>query len=147
MSIIDFAISTTAIPGAGYIAVCFISGLMTRYRRRLPTIQDRSSISEFVPNPAGFDLGTNESTGALVEIAFHQIQDYWDEQRLIAELLAQEPTFTDVVVPFRRLVRPQPSDQDLIALAKQLRYPDAAKWSYKRRLSQSIRADLLKLAV
>ena len=54
----------------------------------------------------------------------------------------------DHVVPFVRPVQQkQWTDAELIRLAKQHRFPGSGKWSYTRRLSSQIRADLIQLAV
>jgi hypothetical protein len=61
---------------------------------------------------------------------------------------APKPRITNVVVPFKRKVKPQLqlSDAELIKLAKQFKYPGSSKWGRNRRLSQRVRTELLRLA-
>jgi hypothetical protein len=56
-----------------------------------------------------------------------------------------EPKISDTVVPFIRPVRTY-SDLALIRMAKKIGYPGAKKWSFNRKLSRTVRAELLRLA-
>lgn len=63
----------------------------------------------------------------------------------VAEAIAQiEVAYRDVIVPFKRPV-PHYSDADLIQMAKRAQYPGAKKWSFNRKLSAKVRAELLQL--
>lgn len=67
----------------------------------------------------------------------------------LAKPTSQQPQFNHVVVPFTRrpATRREPSNRELIQLAKLYRdrFPQAAKWSFQRKLSKPVRSELLEL--
>lgn len=58
---------------------------------------------------------------------------------------ASYSSWSDVITPFKRPVKPQLNDPELIKLAKSIGYGGSKKWSYSRKLSLQTRAELIRL--
>lgn len=113
---IDHLITTSLWAGLAYLAVGFVAHSLKR--------------SNAVPisQPTETETVAPEVTTDPVAEAIQQI----------------EAAYRDVVVPFKRPVKAEPTDAELIRFAKSIKFPGSGKWAKTRKLSTKVRAELLQ---
>lgn len=156
---IDIAINATLIGGTLYLLIGFVAFTASRATKTEEWI-DQTIGQDWEAHRAAVEVPTCLHCDEPAEWSEQYCQEHWEQHcadqfwQVIDEIVAEEPQalqhpetiFTDTVVPFHRTAKPQPTDPELIALAKRLKFPGASKWSRSRKLSVQVRTSILHLA-